>query len=338
MYNPLYESVKILSNEEIGTPSYFIESSNILAILEDANSPVTRKYQEKLFNSCINKAHIDFGDIPKSQGNIRNYAGYNSMIDTLDTLKKLAIEDNSKEVEKYVDIVLSAIKNITDLSSTFEKGFTTKTEYVALEYNTYVFFCVEATTALIYSFVDTMKNPETRMIEIRLKNTKLRADSFYFDQLKKFNAAHEKLGIAYRKMLESMCEKGKSYAIGVSEIVGIGALSAVCLSIIPITREIIYQIYKFRGKLSESLEIQANFLELNKTCINNNELMNEQKKKKVIEKQEKLSKKLMKLSDILRVKSSKSIMDSKRELKHDNSRLSIDSIKDEISNSPLELF
>ena len=46
----------------------------------------------------------------------------------------------------------------------------------------------------------------------------------------------------------------------------------------------------------------------------------------------------MQLSDAVRVKSSKSIMDSKRELSSDNKRLSIDSIKDEISNSPLELF
>lgn len=338
MYNPLYESVKVLATGEVGSMRYIQESSDILAVLEDANSPVTRKFQEKMFKSVIDKAHIDFGDIPKSQGNIRKYSGYNSMIETLDVMKRLATESGSKDVMTCVAIVTKAIDNIAELSSTYEKGFTTRTEYVALEYNTYVYFCVEATTALIYSFVDIMRSPESRGFELKIKNTKLRADAFYFDQLKKFNAANDKLGIEYRKMLEAMCDKGKNNLIGIAEIVGVGAIAAASLAIVPISREILYQIYKFRGKLSENLEIQSKFLELNKTCIENNEMMDEAKKKKVADRQAKLAKKLMQLSDAVRVKSSKSIMDSKRELSSDNKRLSIDSIKDEISNSPLELF
>ena len=62
------------------------------------------------------------------------------------------------------------------------------------------------------------------------------------------------------------------------------------------------------------------------------------KKKKVIDKQEKLAKKMIKLSDAIRVKSSKSIMDSKRELSSENKRMSIDSLRDEVSNSPFEIL
>ena len=37
MYNPIYESVKVLATEEPGSTSYTKESSTILSVLEDAN-------------------------------------------------------------------------------------------------------------------------------------------------------------------------------------------------------------------------------------------------------------------------------------------------------------
>lgn len=333
LYDPYYESVQILKSD-----NSLSEKDQIRTILEDANSPVTRKYQEKMYKSVLNKAHIDFDDIPKSAGNIRNYSGYNTMVDTLDALKHLAEEEKAKNVLDYISILEEAIKNIAELSSTYEKGFATKTEYVALEYDTYVFFCVEATTALIYSFVDVMKDPGRQTMDMKIKNTKLRSDEFYFEQLKKFNRVQRSMGIDYRKMLETLCNKGKENFIGLTEVVGAATLITVATAIVPITREVISQIYNFRGKLSSSLEIQANFLEFNRTCVENNELMTADKKKKVLEKQEKLAKRMMKLSDEIRVKSSKSIMDSKKDLGKEDKMMTIDTIKDEISNSPFSIM
>ena len=335
-YNIYRDSIDILATDVNG-PSYVKESSEIRLVLEDVNSPVTRKYQEKLYKSVMDKAHVDFGDIPASKGNIKNYKGYPTMCQTLDVIEKLAQEDKAPMVEVYIKTVKDAIRNIENLSSTYEKGFTSKTEYVAMEYDTYVYFCVEATTALIYSFVDVVKTPNKRTMDMKIKNTKLRADDFYFEQLKKFNKVQSSMGIEYRKMLENMCNKGRNNFIG-AEAIGVAAVMMAAMAIIPVTREIIYQIYSFRGKLSTNLEMQAHFLELNKTCVENNEILTEDKKIKVLAKQEKLAKRLIKLADEIRVKSAKSVMDSKRELAKDNKRLSIDSIKDEISNSPLELL
>ena len=125
---------------------------------------------------------------------------------------------------------------------------------------------------------------------------------------------------------------------GFAAVVGVATIMAAALAIVPITREVIYQIYNFRGKLADNLEIQANFLELNKTCVENNTMMDAKRRSKVIEKQTNIAKKLRKLSDTVRVKAASSILDTKRELKKDNSHLSIDNIKDEISNSPFELL
>lgn len=334
-FNPYFESIKVITeNNDIKVT----ESNGIRYILEDVNSPVTRKYHEKMFKSIIEKKHINFGDIPLSKGNIRDYSGYPAMVDTLNTILKLARESEVITVEKYVLIVQEAIRNIEELSSSYQKGFITKTEYVAMEYNTYVYFCVEATTAILYSFVDYIKTPDQTKIKIVIKNTKMRADEFYFDQLLKFNKSQENIGVEYRKMLEQLCNKDKNNFIGTSTAIGMSAVMVAAIAIVPITREVLYQIYNFRGKLSESLDLQVQFLEMNKACVEANSGILENKKSKILQKQEKLAKSIKKLSDIIRVKSAKSIVDSKRELEKDNKMMSIDSLKNDVSNSPFELL
>lgn len=344
-YDYFKDNLKILSESALDEIPVE-ESEIILPVLENSDSPINRKYQEKLFRSVIDKAHIDFEDIPKSMGNIRQYSGYPSMVETLRVLEGLATDDKAPNVLAYVKIVQEAIKNLEELSATYQEGFTRKVDYVALEYDCYVYFCVEATTALIYSFVEIMKMPDKMTHDMRIKNTKLRADEFYFEQLKKFNRIQSSMGINYRKMLEQMCSKGRqnflgelvSGGIGSSEIVGLATIISVILAIVPLTREIVYQIYNFRGKISSSLEVQAKFLEMNKSCLENNQTLTVDKREKIMKKQENLAKELRKLSDVIRVKSAKSIVDSKRELDKDNKMLSINNIKEEISSSPLEFI
>ena len=57
-----------------------------------------------------------------------------------------------------------------------------------------------------------------------------------------------------------------------------------------------------------------------------------------MEKQEKLVKKLRKLGDDVRVKSAKSVVDSKKEVDKDNKNVNVDSLKDEIDNSPIDIL
>ena len=100
-FNPLFESANILYNEE---GNYGAEIKKIMTVLEDVNSPVTRKYQETLFKSVIDKGHVDFGDIPNSAGNIKNYKGYQPMVETLNVIEKLAAEQNVKDGKKPVNL------------------------------------------------------------------------------------------------------------------------------------------------------------------------------------------------------------------------------------------
>ena len=332
----LYPAARILI--ENAQDNYGQKIDEAILLLEDVNSPVTRQLQVKLYDSIIDKAHIDFGDIPKSAGNIRDYSGYGSMTDTLRTIKNLAVEQGVGPVVKYADIVLQAISYIADLSTIYQKGFNTKTEYVALEYDTYVYLCVEATSAILYTFVDYIKDPNKQVMSIQIKNTKLRADEFYFEQLKRFNSIQATNGTQYRKMMEEVCNGGRDNFIGRERIVGIGAIAVIALSIIPITRAVIYQIYRLRGDLSVALSQQAKFLEMNQTCIMNNSNFDKKKREDIIKKQKALANELQKISDKLRVKSGKSISESKRDIEKDNKELTLDKIRDDISNAPLDII
>lgn len=334
VFNPYFEAVSILMDESDKGTSF----KEIQAVLEDANSPVTQKFQEKLFQSVIEKGHIDFGDIGKSAGDIRSYVGYKNMVDTLMVLSQLATEEKSNDVLKYVKDVQNTISNIETLVQTYKKGFNTKTDYVMLEYNTMVYTCVEATSTLLYEFVEYVKRPDMVTFKITLKNTKMRANLFYFEQLEKYNNVINKMAIDHRKMLETMCNKGKQEALGSAMVVGIASMTITIFSIIPIIRKLIHVVYKNREKISESLEMQAEFLEMNKTCIEANDALTVDKKRKILAKQEKLRQKFLKYADKLRVKNAKAIQDSNKEIAQSNKALTIDGLKDEISNSPLEII
>lgn len=334
----LTEAVNILLEDNIPYNQLGYRRRDIMNVLEDANSPVNRKYHEKLFQSVIDKKHINFGSIEKSRGNIKEYEGYPNMIEVLDVLEKLAVSEKSDNVLKYTKVVKTAIDNIVNLSSTYEKGFSSKTDYVILEYNTYVYTVVEATTTLLYEFIDYVKRPDMVTMKITLKNNKTRANLFYFEQLEKFNNVIDKMGIEYRKMLENLCAKGKNNFIGVDEMIGITAISVVAFAIIPITRELIYQFYRLRGNIATSLEMQAKFLEMNEACLEANDALQPEKKKEIISKQKKMATGLSRLAEKIKVKTNKSLVSAKKELTKQNKMLSIDNIQDEIGNSPLEMM
>lgn len=336
--NPYLEATDILVSEDC--PRYTQEYKDVMAVLEDTTSPIGRKFQEKLYQSILEKGHIDFGDIPTSKGDIRKYGGYVNMRETIKAIKGLAETQKEPEVLKYADIVDTAITYIEGLTPAYTKGFSSKNEYVMMEYCTYTYTCVQATTAILYEFVDYIKRPDKGTITISLKNTKGRADKFYFEQLQKFNAINKNMGIEYRKILEKSAEKGKAYFAGIDDafLIGLGALAAVAIAIVPVTRSLIYHIYKLRGNLSNSLALQAHFLEMNKTCVEANEAFTKEKKGKILKKQESMRKNLQRMSDILKVKTTKGRREAQKELDSDNKSLTLQSVRKDVEDSPLELI
>ena len=58
----LRESAKLLAGENASV----WDIDNMVAVLEDTSNPVTARQTERLFQSVISKAHVNFDDIPES--------------------------------------------------------------------------------------------------------------------------------------------------------------------------------------------------------------------------------------------------------------------------------
>lgn len=331
-FNPMYSAVQILTESENATVR---EEKEIQAVLEDTQSPVTNKYLEKLYDSVISKNHIDFGDIPKSKGNIVEYSGYTNMIEVLSNILKLASDQKSHNVVEYTKTVQTTITYMRVLAPLYQKGYRMRNEYVILEYNTYVYTIIQAVSTLLYEFVDYIKRPEKGTMDIVLKNTKYRANTFYIDQLNKFNKINEKM--QYSKYLDSIINKGKNNFTGV-ELVGLGAIVSVALAIVPITRVLVYYYYNTKSNLSDCLAQQAYFLEMNKSVVEANSDFSKKKRDQIILRQEKIKNMCLRLSEKLRVDHIKSVNPAKATLQSDNKLLTLDNIKQEVNNSPLQLL
>ena len=71
-------------------PSY--TELQLKQLLEDTESPITKKIQSKLYQGIIDRKHIDFDDIPNSKGNFSRYSGYASIMQKLYALRSFSNE------------------------------------------------------------------------------------------------------------------------------------------------------------------------------------------------------------------------------------------------------
>ena len=308
---------------------------DVMLVLEDSESPINKKYREKLYQNIIDRAHVDFGDIPKSKGDITKYSGFNTMKETLDILISIKKKKKCPELVDYATIVVTAIENIKKLKPLFTKAYTKKTEIITLEYQIYTYTCVEATTSLISAFVNDIKTPSSVM-KIELKNTKYRGDLFFIDSLRQFNKINKTN--RYSDYINSVIESDKNGYTESAFALGIGAITAIALSIVPLTRKLIYFFKNLKRKLSETLATQAYFLELNKNCVEYNNTIDPKKKKKIIDKQEKLRKLFLSLSDKLKITDARALQTSNRELSQDNKTMTMDGMRDEVSDSDIQIL
>lgn len=328
-YGELYPAACILATE--GTHS---ELSHIVDVLEDSESPITQRFHSKLYHMVVDRNHIDFGNIPNSKGKVTMYSGYPAMIGTLEAIKEYPEATTASVVMDAVNTIETALAYLNQYSNSYALGFTKKSDYIIMEYNSIVAACVEATTSILYECVDYMKLPDRTLADIQFKDTKTRPNLFYIEQLKRYNKAASNPN--YNKYLTYMINGEKDNFNGYTAI-GFGAISIIASLSIPVIRELVYQFYNLRSKLSESCELQATFLEMNKLRLEADNEMNPSKKAKVIEKQEKAREKFSKLSDKLRVGGVQTRKQAVADIKKSDDMLSLNSIRDEIDKSPFSL-
>lgn len=99
---------------------------------------------------------IDFGTIPRSKGIITKIDNYNGLIDCINSIHDLVKSYN--QPTKSVDELTTAINNIKNRERAFTKAFTLNIEFPIMLYNMTVTAIVSATSLLMSSSVEFIKN------------------------------------------------------------------------------------------------------------------------------------------------------------------------------------
>ncbi len=322
--NILYKAAELCCESEHPSPSEVVAA---ITILEDANSPMAGKYMERLYDSVVSKGHIDFDDIPTSKGDIGNYKRLPQLQSTIDAILQLAREQNNKQVQDMANQVITAIQNLKRLAPEYTACYQRKIEYGIVEYNTYVYTIIQATSAILYDYVEYLKRPGDDVMTIVLKNTTSRANKFYYEHLTQLNSLTSKPD--YQRYLDSIVNNGREGFLGYT-VLGVGAVVGMGLAMIPITRELVYQFYHMRTKVSDCFEQQAYFLDMNKSVVESNDALNVAEKQKILKKQEALRAKLLRMSGKLKVGQAQSFDNSKKALAKDNKLMKLNVLKNEI--------
>lgn len=300
----------------------FAERNAIAALTEAESNHISDTMITKLFQSVIDKSHVDFDNIPVSKGDITKYSGYTQMMECLGLVRQIADQNNHKIPE--LGIVEKAVSNIVAYRSSFELGFKLNKDFIILQYNGLVAACVAATSSIIASYMDYAKRIDT--VEFKIINSKTSIGNICISQLDTFNTSVAKGEFA--KVISMVNKSDNKRAVGESVVVTTFAITAGIIGLIGLLRLLIHYFYYSRMKLAEYLEIQAMFLELNKNNLKAQANgLPAAKRNEVIKKQQKLIDNLHKMADKIKVNS---VMTEKKvttEIKKENSGWKFEDVK-----------
>lgn len=322
MYNKLTDI--ILENSKT-----FRERRELSELLETSASQVNNVMLANLYRSAIEKSHVDFGSIPKSEGDITKYEGYKSMSECLGVLMDIDSRNTLKINEIYV--VEASINNIINLREYFEKGFKLNKEFIKMQYNLLVASCVEAVSIIISSFVEFIKKVDK--VEFKLINSKLYQGSLSIENLKSFNRSIQ--SGEYIGMLSYMIKGDSENLLGGGTALVTAAVIGGVIAAVMSLREMVFYMYYSRMKLSDYLKTQAMFLEINKQSLEANTNIPAKKKQDILKKQAEVIKKLNQWSDKIRVNSNLTTKEAKKNIENENRGWSLDTIKSQTSSSGL---
>ena len=128
------------------------ETFSYLRSIEEADqNKVLLALTSKLYDHLVEKVDdIDFGDIPKSRGDITKLPNYAKVVDCIGIIR--GILESSKQDLEPVIILEDAVKNLTVYKEVFIKGYQLNMELPMVIYNTMVLSIYSGISILISSY------------------------------------------------------------------------------------------------------------------------------------------------------------------------------------------
>ena len=283
----------------------------------------------KLYDKIIAKVDdIDFGTIPASRGDITKIGNFQELRDCLTTIREILVHYKQDTVQ--IDIIDKAIDNIRDSKAMWERAYAVGSEMPVVFYNTICLSIVSATSLLISSCIDFIKEPGNASFQVsfdRVAYNKTK-DKLLFQNLEKFNKAFLKGDIqktmdAVIKSTVNVKESGEEITestalIALAATIASGVLVASLIGlIIPLLHELISLLYCARQDVADYFEVQAKVVQFNAEQLKYDYTKSEGEIKKIYDKQIKISDLFKKISNKLSVKMNKADNDAKALIKKD---------------------
>ena len=257
----------------------------------DHNSILT-SLTSKLYDQIVSKTHhIDYGDIPKTKGDITKLTNFDSMIETLGIIKGIVKE--YKQDPTPVDTISVAISNIQARKDMFERAFRYDCEFPMLMYNNVVMAIVASISFMITASIEFIKAPKDESFTIQLDKVSYNKskDGLLYSGLEKFNKACQNGD--FDKAMNMIIDKRVKKFIGGATGIMVGAAIITTLliitNIIPILRELTYMFYYIKVSINDFFDVQADLLTMNAYNLQHNDTFNEDEKKEIVEKQMKIA-------------------------------------------------
>lgn len=306
------------------------ERLELYEILENNAEEIGSKMISNIYgNALLLRSDIDFDDIPLSRGDIQQCRCYPIVTSSLSVLSSMAAQMKIKIPE--IQIVETSISYIKSNREIFQRAFKMRNDTLIMYYNILVYSCVELTSLLLAIYIDYVKTPSKLKIIVRKDQSSSMLDKIIC--VRTLNDFNKQCKTGNFKNLAKELLSGKisrtveSTSVVSEGIVGTVAVGFVAaMSIIPILRTAIYYFYYSRMKISNFLEQQIQFLQLNEANINST-IDDPTKRKDVLDNQKKLIAKFEDLSDKIKINDKITTNKVNAEIQNENKKWTLDSIK-----------
>ena len=318
----------------------------LLAINENDQNIVLSNLAEKLYGVIVDKIDdIDFGTIPQSKGDIEAIENFEKIVDSLSIMTDLITE--YKQDIAPIKSVVDCINNLRSRKDMFKKAYVIDNEIPILIYNTMAISIVGATSFLISTCIEYIKDTKNDTYVATVDKVGLKKSKEYvlIRNINKFNTICT--SGEFDKTMNYILSSSSKQLMGIDVAMGAAGLVAVTtliLAIIPLIRECIYFFYYSRVKLTDYFTIQADLIQMNISNLESRELyrngriIDDKEKVKIVSKQKSILDALRKMADFFRIKTKKAENDMERSIDSENRKYKIDDMINTVPDSASSLF
>lgn len=299
----------------------------LLSVNEAGQNTVLMNLTSRLYDKIVEKCDdIDYGEIPKTKGDIRKLPKYDSMKECITLMHDILKEYNQDTGP--VDELSVAFANVESRKDLFERAYRYNAELPIAMYCNVTLGIITGISYMIATCIEFIKDPGAEAFRISLDKMAYAKtkDHLIYDTLKSFNRSCANK--EFDKAMEAIL-KASTKNFGGGAILGGIAISVlgIILVLIPVLRELIFMFYYLRVKISDFFDIQADLLQMNAYSVESNQTLSPTERKKVIARQLKYVEHFRKISNTVSIEMKKAEVSADKEKKSDDeTKMLIDDI------------